>query len=119
MTGNSAPDMSGNSPTPPPATVPPSIDNETSVDSGTFVFDVDVHIMTKMTAVTYGNDGVITPVPDDLTYNGHWTATCFVTGFIVETGDLLATEAGGSIPTDLNGSLIAVGATVVNADLFA
>lgn len=135
VTGNSSPDMNGPvsgvnpgfgagtpgtpSPTPPPAVVPPSVDNETSVDSGTFAFDVDVHIMTKVTAVTYGNDGVITPLPDDLTYNGYWTTTCFVTGFIVETGDLLATEAGGSIPTDLNGSLITVGATVVNADLFA
>ena len=131
VTGNSSPDMSAKpigpsgggggagSPTPPPAVVPPSIDNETSVDSGSFAFDVDVHIMLKSTAVTYGNDGVITPVPDDLNYEAKWTTTCWVSGFIVETGDLLATGPGGSIPIDLNGSLVTVDATVVNADLFA
>jgi hypothetical protein len=116
--GNSKPDM-GSGGSPPSDVVPPSVDNESSVDSGSFAWNVDVFIGTNSNIVVYGNDGVLPPPMGDETVETHQSFTVFAAGAIVAPGDLLATGAGGSIPLDLAGSLIVADATVVNADLFS
>jgi hypothetical protein len=116
--GNSKPDM-GSGVVPPPAVVPPSIDGETNVDSGAFSWVVDVFLSTSVGLNAYGNDGVLPPAPSDVTAQGNQTFTAFVEGLIVEAGDVIATDSGGSIPVDLAGSLIVADATVIDSDLFA
>jgi hypothetical protein len=116
--GNSKPNM-GSGGSPPSDVVPPSVDNESSVDSGSFAWNVDVFIGTNSNIVVYGNDGVLPPPMGDETVETQQTFTVFAAGAIVAPGDLLATTSGGSIPLDLAGSLIVADATVVNADLFS
>jgi hypothetical protein len=116
--GNSRPDM-GSGTVPPTPVVPPSIAGETSVDSGSFVWNVDVFLSTSLGMVNYGNDGVLPPPPSALTLQADQTLTVFAEGLIVGPGELLATTSGGSIPLSLAGSLVVVDATVVNADLFS
>lgn len=116
--GNSKPDM-GSGVVPPPAVVPPSIDGETNVNSGAFSWVVNVFLSTSVGLNAYGNDGVLPPAPSDITAQGNQTFTAFVEGLIVEAGDVIATDSGGSIPVDLAGSLIVADATVIDSDLFA
>jgi hypothetical protein len=118
LVGDSRPDM-GQGGAPPGSVVPPSISNETDVDSGSFSWDVNVFFGTDVEMVAYGNDGIVPVLPSDLSYNIHRTITCFVAGLIVGPGDLIATDGNGSIPLDSNGSLVTVGATVINSDLFS
>jgi hypothetical protein len=119
LVGNSLPDMDGGGTTPPPATRPPSVDDETSVDSGSFSWEVDVHISFGGLIEAPGNDGVVPVNPSDLTYDINSTTICFVAGLIVGPGDLLSTGSNGTIPIDSGGSLIVVGATIIDSDLFS
>lgn len=79
----------------------------------------------KEVITTYGNDGVYTPVPgggnggEELRQQPAVTPACYVTGFIIEPGGLLATEANGAVPADTIGGIITVGAVLVNPDIFA
>ena len=109
----------GSGTVPPTPVVPPSISGETSVDSGSFVWNVDVFLSTSLGMINYGNDGVLPPPPSALTLQAYQTLTVFTEGLIVGPGELLATTSGGSIPLSLAGSLVVVGATVVDADLFS
>lgn len=118
LVGNSRPDM-GSGGNPPAPVVPPSIDGETGVDSGSFSWDVNVFFGTNAEMVAYGNDGIVPILPSDLSYDIYQTMTCFVAGLIVGPGDLIGTDGNGSIPLDSNGSLVTVNATVVNSDLFS
>lgn len=118
LVGNSLPDMGGGI-TPPTPIVPPSVDNEDSIDSGAFAWDVDVHIMTKVEALTFGNDGVVPPPPGDESVAANITTTCWVEGLIAESGSLLSVNTDGSIPLDYNGSLVTVDGVVLNGDLFS
>lgn len=115
--GNSRPDMGGGT-LPPSAIVLPSIEDENSVDSGSFSWTVDVFFNTSINMVAYGNDGVLPSPPEPETAQHYQAMTSFVEGLIVAPGDLLATTTGGSIPLDANGSLVIADATVVTADLF-
>lgn len=116
--GDSKPDMGGGI-TPPSSVVNPAVNSESSVDSGTFSWDVDVFFSTDSNIVIFGNDGVLPPPPSEQTIELYRTFTVFVEGLIVGPGDLLETSTGGSIPVDLNGSLVVDGATVVDADIFS
>lgn len=118
LVGNSRPDMGGGG-APPGAIIPPSVGGETGVDSGTFAWIVDVHIMTQLITPEYGNDNVVPSLPTDTTYNAYRTTTCYVAGLVVQAGDVLATSTNGSIPLDYKGSLLTDTATIVTADLFA
>ncbi len=118
IVGNSRPDM-GSGSLPPSAIVPPSIDGETNVDSGSFVWKVDVYMGMNSTAKVYGRDGIVPVAPTDLNYPVNFTTTCWVDGTVVGPGDVLATSSDGAIPLDANGSLIVADATVVTQDLFA
>jgi hypothetical protein len=117
--GGSLPDLDGNTPTPPGSTVPPSVDDETGVDSGTIAFEVDVHFMFQSIAETFAVDGVSPPPPSEEDVNAKRTMTCYVEGIIVGPGDVLSTEADGGIPLEYEGSIIVSGATIVDADLFS
>ena len=119
VVGNSKPDMGSGSVAPPSPIVPPSIDGETNVDSGSFVWQVDVLMSTSVGMNAYGNDGVLPPPPSEMIVQAKQALTVFVEALIVEAGDLLATTSGGSIPLDLAGSLVVADATVINADLFS
>lgn len=118
LVGNSQPDM-GTGGAPPTPIVPPSINGETDVDSGSFAWNVDVFISTSLGMVAYGNDGVLPPPPSDVDVQINQTLTVFVEGLIVGAGEILSTGTGGSIPLDLAGSLIVADATIVNSDLFS
>ncbi len=118
LVGNSRPDM-GSGSLPPTAVVPPSVDGETNVDSGSFVWKVNVHMGMNSSAKVYGRDGVVPIMVTDLSYPVHFTTTCWVDGIIVGPGDVLATNPDGSIPLDANGSLVVADATSVDPDLFA
>lgn len=120
LVGNSLPDM-GSGTTPPPSTTLPSVDNETSVDSGSFVWNVNVYMNLSGSIEASGDDGVVpvTPSPSELIYDANSTTVCFVSGLIVGPGDLLLTGSNGTIPIESGGSLVVVDATIIDADLFS
>jgi hypothetical protein len=118
LVGNSLPDM-GSGVIPPITPIPPSVDDETSVDSGSFSWVVDVFFSFSAGMTAFGNDGVVPILPSDLNYNVNFTMTCFVSGLVASPGDILATESNGSIPLDLAGSLVTADAVLVTPDLFA
>lgn len=101
---------------PPPQVLPPSTENETSVDSGTFAFEVDVHFMSRSIA-TFFEPAI--PAPANETAEVSMAFTCFVDGLIVEAGDLLSIDSNGSIPLSYLGSIVTADATVVDGDIFA
>ena len=120
VVGNSAPDLGGGSPTPPPTPVPPSIVDETYVDSGSFAFTVDVDISTGMEFGWYGEkDGILAVLPTDNEFLGDMRFFAYCTGFTVEPGSLVDTGANGHIPIDREGNLLTATATIVVADVFA
>jgi len=131
LVGNSTPDMSAKingvhpgtggtaNPAPPVDVVPPTVEDENSVDSGSFAWDVDVNFSFESTALTYGIDGVVAPPPEPLALNPRITAACYVRGSIVGPGQILAVNSDGSIPIELNGQLIVADATVIDYDVFA
>ena len=118
LVGNSLPDM-GSGSAPPSTPVPPSVENENNVDSGSFSWVVNIYL--DLSSGSSSSDGnLIRPVfPSDLSYPLQFTSTCFVEGLVVSPGDVLAVGPEGSVPLDYNGSLIVADATVVVADLFA
>ena len=118
IVGDSGPDM-GSGGTAPSPIVPPEIIDEDYIDSGAVAWNVDVEFSFGAQVVTYGPDGVIPILPDDLSVSAQWTTVCLVGGVVVEAGDLLAANPDGSLPEEYNGSLIVDGATVINANLFA
>ena len=118
LVGNSLPDM-GSGGTPPVPPTPPGIENETSVDSGSFSWVIDVFFSLSAEMTAFGNDGVVPVLPSDLDYNVYSTMTCFVSGLVASPGDILATGSNGSIPLDLAGSLVTADAVLVTPDLFA
>lgn len=118
LQGNSQPDM-GQGGTPPPAVIPPSVDGETSIDSGSFAWSVDVHFGTAASVLAPGRDGVIPALSSSYTENPQFMIGVMVQGFIVGPGDVLETEGNGGIPLEDNGNLVVVGATIVDSDLFA
>ena len=95
---------------------PPSVSGETSVDSGSYVFDIDVHFMTQELA-TYFEPAIL--APEEETANVNAAFTCFVGGLIVTAGDVLNIDPNGGIPASYLGSVITSNATVVNGDIFA
>lgn len=118
LVGNSRPDMSGSTPTPPPGpALPPSIDDDLVGESFEFVVNVELNLSSSV--FTYTEGGVSKPNPTDLSALLEQTIVPYCTGFIVATGGLLATDGTGSIPVEYNGSIVTEAATVVNADLFA
>jgi len=118
LVGNSRPDMSGNTPTPPtPPALPPTIDNDLVGQSFEFVVNVELNLSSSV--FTYTEGGVTKPNPTDLNALLEQTIVPYCTGFVVATGGLLATDGTGSIPVEYNGSIVTGTATVVDADLFA
>ena len=118
LVGNSRPDMSGNTPTPPAApSAPPVIDNDMVGQSFSFIVNVNLNLSSS--AFTYFSDGITPPNPADMEGLMEMALFPYVTGFIVETGGLLSTDGTGSIPSEYGGSIVTGTAVVVNADLFA
>ncbi len=98
---------------------PPTLpDGSEIVSRGPATFRVLVHLGLSSTAFLPGKGGVAGPVPSDMQYmNGH-TLITYMSAAIVENGDLLAIGINGEIPAEYNGSLITVGATVIEPELF-
>ena len=117
--GGSIPNLEGGAPTPPTPVVPPSVDDEDGVDSGTIAFEVDVYFSFQALAETFATDGVSPPPPGPQDVNMNRTMTCYVEGIVVGPGDLLATDPDGSIPLELGGQIIVDDATVVDPDVFS
>jgi len=131
--GNSSPDMGaisdgvhpgqpgipGGEPSPPPPEVPPSVEDETIVDSGPLSFDVTVDFSSSFVAETLSEDGIQAGMPETGPVRANWTSTAYISGAIVAPGGLLSPDPDGGIPFDYNGNLIVVDATVIAADLFA
>ena len=117
LVGDSRPDMGSG--TQPPAAVdgPPAIIGDNVFQS--YYEEIDVHIWTDLNMFSYGNDGVVPPIPSDLEFVMEPTSTIFCDGTIVQAGDVLATTATGGIPLEYAGNLLVDTATVVDADLFA
>lgn len=118
LVGNSRPDMSGNTPTPPTGPVPPPIVDDDGVGES-FAFVVNVDLWLDASVFTYFEGGVTKPNPEDFSARIEETIVPYCTGFIVATGGLLATDGTGSIPSEYAGTLVTDNATVVNSDLFA
>ena len=119
LVGNSLPDM-GSGGTTPPATVPPSVEGETSVDSGSFAFVVNVDLNSTANMGFYGDgDGVLAPLPADTEYVQNLLFFVYAKGFISAPGSLSMSGPNGYIPVELAGQLLTETATVINADLFA
>jgi len=118
LQGDSRPSLGGPS-DPPAPVVPPSIENETNVDSGSFAWDVNVFFSTGAQLRTFGNDGVVPILPDSFTVDAQLMTGIYVSGAIVGPGDLLETENNGSVPLDYLGNLITVDAVIVDPDIFS
>lgn len=121
VVGNSLPDMSGGGGgTPAPAPVPPSIDNETDLNTGVYEVIVNVDIYFSPFYVTPGYDSVLPPPPAPENVNMDTAFAAYVTGLIATEGSVLSADPNGSIPLDSGqGQLIVVGGTIVNDNLFA
>lgn len=115
LSGDSRPDMGSG--TTPPAASPgePTISGETFVDSGSYAFEVDVHMMLQDLV-----DWIPPAKFADASYDmqAYQTLTVWCAGLTVTAGDVLGVNPDGSIPLDYNGSLVTANATVVDADLF-
>lgn len=104
---------------PPPAVVvPPVVDNETSVDNGTYTWVVKVDIMFKAIMTGLNDNGVQPPLAADQVVQEYQAMVAYCQGSVVTTGSLLSADSTGGIPYELNGTLITEGATVITADLF-
>ena len=109
----------GGTPGPSDPVVPPSVDDETSVDSGSFAFQVYVNLAFQAYAFTFTEDGIgPAPMPEQ-TANVNRTMSAYVSGLVATSGSLLATDGNGDIPLEYNGNLVTATGTVLNADLFA
>lgn len=103
--------------TPPGPDAPPSVVND--VVGQSFAFNIEVNLYLESYIFFYGENGIITPNPTDLTAAVDLTLIPWVGGLIVEAGGLLETTGSGSIPLDNEGLIVTTTATVVNGDLFA
>ena len=118
LVGNSRPDMSGDTPTPPTAPAPPpSISDDEVAQSFYFVVNVDLQL--KADVFVYGENGVNPIVPEDLSSKVEFGFAVFTNGVVVQAGDTVATTGSGGVPLDYAGSLLVADATVVVPDLFA
>lgn len=115
VVGDSRPDMGSGGAPPSGPSSPPSVSGETSVVSGAYAFDVNVHF--ALGANVDINESVSQGLASE-TIDTYSTFTCFVGGLIVQSGGLLATDANGSIPIEYLGSLVTSTATIVAADIF-
>ena len=102
---------------PPGSSAPPSISND--VVGQSFAFTVQVDLYLESYIFLYGEDGVISPNPTDLTAAIDLTLIPWVGGLVVEAGGLVETTGTGSIPLDNEGLIVTTTATVVDDDLFA
>lgn len=96
--------------------LPPSVTGETYVDSGSYVFDIDVQFTFESLA-TFFEPAI--PAQPLQTIDVHEAFTCYVSGLIVTAGDVLSIEPNGSIPADYLGNVITANATVIDDDIFA
>jgi hypothetical protein len=115
LTGDSRPDMGSGTVPPVGSGGDPTISNETSVDMGTLIFEVNVHFMLQDMAIF--SDPRL-PLVSPQTLEVHSAFTCFVSGFILEPGNILSTDGTGSIPIEYGGNLVTQGAVIVDANIF-
>lgn len=93
--------------------------NETYVNSGEVIFNVDVNMTFQvLMQPSGGGDGVYTPAPSTNHTNEYFTFTVWTTGIIYGPGSLVETTGTGGLPASNNGVLVTQGATVVDADIF-
>jgi hypothetical protein len=106
-------------PSNPPGTVNyPSVTGETSVDSGSFAFVVQVNFSVQSSLFTYSENGVRNIWDEDGEAPIKTTFVVYCQGLEATTGSLLSPNGDGSIPFENNGSLVTAGGTVVDPDLF-
>lgn len=118
LTGNSIPSLDEDPPTPPSnVIVDPEVVSETYVYNGPISFVITVYIGTKILIPFNETESIITAIAD--TYvDVNWTMTCWVSGLVVQPGNLLALTSTGSVPISANGSLLTTGAVIVDANVF-
>jgi hypothetical protein len=118
LQGNSIPSLDEDPPTPPSNVItPPAITGETYTTTGPLAFVIQVHFGTKIVLPFSESTSILTPaVPTDIAVS--WTSTCWVSGLILQPGNLLSLTATGSLPIGANGTLVTAGATLINANLF-
>jgi hypothetical protein len=103
----------------PPVVVPPVIDNETSVDSGSLAWVVKVNMSFGAQVDALNDNGIQPPRLGDQYVQQYQTMVAYCQGMIVQAGGLLSADSTGGIPIEYMGTLITDGATVVDPDLFA
>ena len=120
LSGDSTPDGAGGSTAPAPQTGEYRVINETYVDPGSYVFQVDVHFGTSAEMNFYGNDGVVPPQPTGPVDMDHEsTFTVWINGLVLEAGGFFQPGVNGGLPSSTGGVLITSDAVVVIGDLFA
>ena len=103
----------------PPVVVPPVIDNETGVDSGSLAWVVKVNMSFGAQVDALNDNGIQPPRLGDQYVQQYQTMVAYCQGMIVQAGGLLSADSTGGIPIEYMGTLITDGATVVDPDLFA
>ena len=120
LSGDSTPDGQGSSSAPAAQTGEYRVINETYVDTGSYVWQVDVFFGTSSEMYSYGNDGVIPPQPTGpITYEHEQTFTVWITGLVLEPGGFYEPGVNGGLPTSTNGSLVTSDAVIVIGNLFS
>ncbi len=118
LIGNSIPSLDGDPPTPPSnVTIEPEILSETYISSGSISFVIKVRIGTRV-LIPFDEDESIVTVVADTYVDIKQTFTCWVSGLIVQPGNLLALTEDGSVPISANGSLLTTGAVIIDVNVF-
>ncbi|ADF42380.1 unknown structural protein [Synechococcus phage S-CBS2] len=119
LVGNSRPNMGSGGGPAPGAGTPPSVNNETAVNSGNYAWDVNVDIGLSLDMAFWGETGVHPILPTDTNYEFSSTLTVWCAGLIVNAGFLVDTDGNGGIPLEYGGNLVINGATIIDGDVFA
>ena len=98
---------------------PPAVINETFVDKGSYVWNVDVFMTFAIDAQTIGNDGVFNPGDRRTDVDVNSTYVFMFQGIIFSPGSLVPTETDGGLPASNNNSILTANATIVDGDLFS
>ena len=97
---------------PPPVPQPPQVDQETAIDQGDFLMDIEVYISLSQIQTELIGPG-ISIEKHTLTISDESQLVVYLTGQVVEDGDTLAVGPGGSIPYSYDGSLLTTDAVIL------
>lgn len=96
----------------------PAIINETFVNKGSIGFDVRINMACSFEVSMLGGDGTYKRSDDSYDIDLYFTTAMYISGIIVESGDLVGLTPEGNVPAEFNGRLLTTDAVVVVPEIF-